>query len=75
MPSVLPSSKEGRDTVMTFKVVLDRRHLKVSLRVDEKEIIYSSLDSQGKEVIGTDLRTQYGMSKYKISKSEILKAN
>lgn len=58
---------ENRNTLKTFQFKI--------IKVDEKEIIYSSLDSQGKEVIGTDLRTPYGMSKYKISKSEILKAN
>ena len=57
----------NRNTLKTYQFKI--------IKIDEKENIYSSVDSQGKEVMGKDLRTQYGMSKYKISKKELLKTN
>ena len=38
------------------------------IKIDDKEILYSQVDSDGKEIIKKDFRTQYGMSKYHIRK-------
>ena len=38
------------------------------IKIDDKENLYSQVDSNGKEVIKRDLRTQFDMLKYKIKK-------
>jgi len=45
------------------------------IKIDDKEILYSHVDSNGKEIIKKDSRTQYGMFKYHIREAEILKSN
>jgi hypothetical protein len=65
--SQLDVAQKGCNRLNNNKNILKTYSYKI-IKIDDKENLYSQIDSDGKESIQRDLRTQYGMSKYHIPK-------